>query len=108
MDEQALAEWFGANTRVVSVDTAIQAKDRFDLGERVRLKQRAAFVLAEKLIESGFVATTVIRGPEGDIIRVQVQCVNPEIWCEGHERIFTVPTVQPPKAPEAPVILGGA
>ena len=87
MDEQALATWFGQNTRIVSVDTAIQAKDRYDLGERVRLKQRAAHLLVEKLLESGFVATTVLRGPEGDIIRVQAQIVNPDVWCEGHGEV---------------------
>lgn len=93
MDDEMkrLAEWFGENTHIVSVDTAIQAKDRFDFSERERLKSRAAFLLASKLIDSGLVATTVVRADKGDVIRLQVQCVRPEVWCEAHEKVFTAP-----------------
>jgi gluconate kinase len=104
MDEMIeLAKWFGSNTQVVSVDTAIQAKDRFDIIERERLKARAAHLLAAKLIDSELVATTVVRAPKGDIIRLQVQCVRPEIWCEAHEKVFTAPA-----EPSNELVLGDA
>jgi hypothetical protein len=108
MDEQALAEWFGSNTRIVTVDTAITAKDRWNVGERTRAKDRAVFLLARRLVESGMVGTTVLRGPEGDIIRVQVQLVSPAVWCENDQRIFEVPTLRaPPKREEpSPVLVG--
>lgn len=85
---ERLAQWFGENTQIVGVDTAIQAKDRLDFGERNRIKDRAVFLLAKKLIEAGVVATTVLHVPEGDVIRVQVQCVRPEVWCEAHQKVF--------------------
>lgn len=88
MDDKAFADWFGSNTMVISVDTAITAKDRFHIGERARLKDRAAFLLAKKLIEKGYVATTVGRALTGDVIRVQVQVVNPAVWCEADGKVF--------------------
>lgn len=85
---ERLAQWFGENTQVIGVDTAIQAKDRLNFGERNRIKERAAFLLAQKMIDAGVVATTVLRVPQGDVIRVQVQCVRPEVWCEAHQKVF--------------------
>lgn len=88
-----LIEWFSENTLVVSVDSAIQAKDRFNIGERTRTKERAAFLLAQRLIDAGLVATTVIRTLQGDILRVQVQGVRPEVWCPTHSQVFEVTEV---------------
>ena len=85
-----LIRWFSENTLVLSVDTAIQAKDRFDLGERARIKDRAAFLLAKKLIDAGMIATTVGRSPQGDVMRLQVQVVRPEVWCPSHEEVFEI------------------
>jgi len=86
-----LAEWFGESTRVISVDTAIQAKDRFDFAERNRLKARAAHLLAAQLLENDLVATTVLQTDKGDVIRLQVQCVRPEVWCDSHDKVFSSP-----------------
>jgi hypothetical protein len=89
MDEmKALAQWFGENTVVTEVDTAIQQKDKWNINERRRLKERAAFLLAKKLIENDLVAITVVQTLVGDVMRVGVQCVRPQVWCESHGQTF--------------------
>ncbi len=88
---ERLAQWFGQNTAVVSVDTAIQSKDRFNFSERKRIKERAAYILAQKLLEADMVATTVLSTQKGDVIRLQVQAVRPEVWCEAHDKTFSEP-----------------
>lgn len=93
--DNPFAQWFKENTLIVSVDTAVQDKDRFDLKTRTRTVDRAAFLLAKKLLEAGAVATTVLREKQGDVIRLQVNLVRPETWCPTHQQVFDVSSASP-------------
>jgi hypothetical protein len=83
-----LVEWFSQNTKTFVVDTAIEAKDRYNMAERTRLTDRAAFLLAKQIISLNMVSRTVIRTAKGDMLRLQVQAVDPIVWSPTNGKTY--------------------